>query len=298
MSDKVICTKSKITAIANKIRSKLSSQDTYTLDEMPSAIESISGGGSATIESLSITSNGTYTASGGVDGYSPITVNVPATLPDEQLEVEFDFKDNYQNNRYVYYEKISGLTVPTSRYRSVTYDESGNLIFNNTNGYLNMPYYFDFNKCFKIEIDVVGREYDSTLGKDLAKFINDTNHAFLRWDAANNYWDMEDWSGHQQQIEQPFTYFNGKTIMLLFGCVLNNGQYVRTRTAEGVTTNYTNLFTIYVKSGDTITELLTYNQSVSGDSNSNIGCMFLGNNTALKNYPISGTRIYRLNNIT
>lgn len=35
------------------------------------------GGGQAVINSLSITENGTYTASGGVDGYSPVTVNVP-----------------------------------------------------------------------------------------------------------------------------------------------------------------------------------------------------------------------------
>lgn len=35
-----------------------------------------SGGGSATIQALSVTANGTYTASGGVDGYSPVTVNV------------------------------------------------------------------------------------------------------------------------------------------------------------------------------------------------------------------------------
>ena len=35
------------------------------------------GGGSAVIEGLTITSNGTYTAGEGVDGYSPIEVDVP-----------------------------------------------------------------------------------------------------------------------------------------------------------------------------------------------------------------------------
>ena len=34
------------------------------------------GGGTPNIQSLSVTQNGTYTASGGVDGYSPVTVNV------------------------------------------------------------------------------------------------------------------------------------------------------------------------------------------------------------------------------
>lgn len=33
-------------------------------------------GGGGNIQSLSVTQNGTYTASGGVDGYSPVTVNV------------------------------------------------------------------------------------------------------------------------------------------------------------------------------------------------------------------------------
>ena len=37
------------------------------------------GGGEPTIESLSVTENGTYTAPSGVDGYSPITVNVPGS---------------------------------------------------------------------------------------------------------------------------------------------------------------------------------------------------------------------------
>lgn len=34
------------------------------------------GGSSANIQALTVTANGTYTASGGVDGYSPVTVNV------------------------------------------------------------------------------------------------------------------------------------------------------------------------------------------------------------------------------
>lgn len=40
------------------------------------------GGDAPVIESLSVTTNGTYTAPSGVDGYSPVTVNVPSqTLP-------------------------------------------------------------------------------------------------------------------------------------------------------------------------------------------------------------------------
>ena len=41
-------------------------------------------GSEAIIQSLSITENGVYTASSGVDGYSPITVNVPQKEPNIQ----------------------------------------------------------------------------------------------------------------------------------------------------------------------------------------------------------------------
>lgn len=64
-------------AIGNAIREKNGETTTYKPAEMAAAITAISGGGEATIEALSITSNGTYNAPDGVDGYNPITVNVP-----------------------------------------------------------------------------------------------------------------------------------------------------------------------------------------------------------------------------
>lgn len=42
--------------------------------------ETNSGGGTAVIDPLSVTANGVYTASGGVDGYSPVTVDVPTGI--------------------------------------------------------------------------------------------------------------------------------------------------------------------------------------------------------------------------
>lgn len=59
--------------IADAIRAKTSKTATMTPLEMPDEIESISGG--VTVEALSVTENGTYTAPTG-KAYSPVTVNV------------------------------------------------------------------------------------------------------------------------------------------------------------------------------------------------------------------------------
>lgn len=46
----------------------------------------IGGGGSAVIQELSVTANGDYTAPEGVDGYSPVHVNV-----DQNLDIVADY---------------------------------------------------------------------------------------------------------------------------------------------------------------------------------------------------------------
>ena len=72
---KVLVNETSLSGIANSIRAKNGTTDTYKPSEMPAAIDAIQTGG--TVEALDITANGTYTAPEGVDGYSPITVNVP-----------------------------------------------------------------------------------------------------------------------------------------------------------------------------------------------------------------------------
>ena len=66
-----------LSAIAAAIRSKNGESTIYKPGEMAQAILDIPTGSSAVIESKNITANGTYTAPTGVDGYNPVTVNVP-----------------------------------------------------------------------------------------------------------------------------------------------------------------------------------------------------------------------------
>lgn len=70
---------SHIQNIADSIRGKNGSSDTYKVSEMANAIDNIPTGRTPVIESKSITANGTYTAPAGVDGFSPVVVNVPSS---------------------------------------------------------------------------------------------------------------------------------------------------------------------------------------------------------------------------
>ena len=61
-------------ATVNNNTKVLETEGTWLEDDI--TLVDVTGGGSAVIESLSVTQNGTYTAPSGVDGYSPVTVNV------------------------------------------------------------------------------------------------------------------------------------------------------------------------------------------------------------------------------
>lgn len=63
------------TNIANSIRLKTETTDKITPENMPAMIEGITTGGN--VAELTITSNGTYRAPEGIDGYTPVIVNVP-----------------------------------------------------------------------------------------------------------------------------------------------------------------------------------------------------------------------------
>lgn len=72
---RALITEDYLTDIADAIRAKNGSSDTYTPPQMAAAIAAIPTGGSVTVEPLSVTANGTYIAPMG-KAYSPVTVNV------------------------------------------------------------------------------------------------------------------------------------------------------------------------------------------------------------------------------
>ena len=112
---KVLVNESSLTGIADAIRGKNGSTTTYKPSEMAAAITAISGGSEPVIEALSVTSNGTYTAPDGVDGYSPVTVNVPQSggPPESAFVISGDCQYRFANGGWDWFIKQYGDRIST-----------------------------------------------------------------------------------------------------------------------------------------------------------------------------------------
>ena len=107
-------------------------------------IVAVEGGGSApaVIEALEIVENGTYTAPEGVDGYSPITVNVPTGgdggIPEEAFVITGDCTQRFSYDGWNWFIEEFG-----NRTTSVDIT-SGNSMFFNSYGLKEVPFAINF----------------------------------------------------------------------------------------------------------------------------------------------------------
>ena len=111
----------KLTAIGNAIRKKTGGTDLLTLDQMPTEISNIQGGG--TVEALTITSNGTYNPPTGIDGYAPVVVNVPQDggPPAEAFNITGDCADMFSNNKWNWFLEKYGNQITMNNITSANY---------------------------------------------------------------------------------------------------------------------------------------------------------------------------------
>ena len=97
---------STITTVDNQTRT-LTTSGKYLEDNI--TLTDVSGGGSANIVALNVTNNGSYSASGDVDGYSPVTVNISGggdfTLATVEIINNSPSNDAYFDLPYVYYDE-------------------------------------------------------------------------------------------------------------------------------------------------------------------------------------------------
>lgn len=141
----------KLTAIGNAIREKTGGTDLLTLDQMPTEISNIQGGG--TVEELTITSNGTYTPPTGIDGYAPVVVNVPQDggLPAEALVLTGDCSYMFNNDKFKWFIEKYGNQLTfnnidniSAMFQNGSYNVIPIDIINvNYSGDLQMTYIFD-----------------------------------------------------------------------------------------------------------------------------------------------------------
>lgn len=141
-NSKVIATKGYLIGAADAIRRKLESQNTITLPNFESAIDSIETGGN--YGTLNVTQNGTFTPTSPYDAYDEVVVNVP--IPSVRVVSEYDFtteslEDKIRPNIYA---QTNGGDVPTT---------NGILIDHNFDGvYPN--YSFQQLKDYIIEVSI------------------------------------------------------------------------------------------------------------------------------------------------
>lgn len=142
-------------AIADAIRTKNGSADTYTTAEMVDAIAAIeTGGGGVQVEELTITANGTYTAPEGV-GYSPVVVNVPqdGAPPASAFSITGNCQYKFAGSGWNWFIDMYGNQVTTSKISNCAnmFYENGTLV--------NIP--FDININNKVDCNNMFRSSHS-----------------------------------------------------------------------------------------------------------------------------------------
>ena len=115
----------KLTAIGNAIRAKNGETALYTLDEMATAISNLpSVSIEPVIAPLNVTENGEYVAPSTIDGYSPVTVNVPtggAELPSEAFSISGSCNYRFANGGWDWFIENYGDQITTSNIIDASY---------------------------------------------------------------------------------------------------------------------------------------------------------------------------------
>lgn len=186
---KALITEQYLTDIADSIRAQLGVATEYKPSEMSAAIDSISGGGGGiTVEPLSVTTNGTYTASTG-KAYSPVSVSVSGG----GAIADWDFMSSLTDS-------IAGLTASLSN--AASQDASG-ISITGTTGALGLPEIIRAS-ARSYEIDIGAMTLD-TLSRHHRFFMNSYNNGLIY--RSNGYWGFYNGSWATDSTINSYDYF-------------------------------------------------------------------------------------------
>lgn len=216
-----------------------------------------------TVTALSVTENGTYPAPEG-SAYSPVRVNVPAALPDEYLESEFDTE--HSNTTIGFLDSVKRVKLPVLRYSNF-----GNGYLTANGGYLtmNLANCGDVKKVI-YEMGAFDRNLEPQqqyLG--LFCFAYDTQGLVLYYDNNNDRWLIRDGGGSTEYItgtDLPKYALENATIEVIYGAKYINGELYRgIKTGGVVTEEYSQNVTMYIHAANNQEYVIEYTAELSGD---------------------------------
>lgn len=110
---KVFIEETTLSAIGDAIRTKTETTELINPTDMAEKIEGITTGGNTA--ELTITSNGTYRAPEGIDGYTPVIVNVPqdSSPPPEAFAITGDCNYRFANGGWDWFLNMYGNQITT-----------------------------------------------------------------------------------------------------------------------------------------------------------------------------------------
>ena len=180
------------TNIADAIRLKTETTDKITPENMPSMIEGITTGGN--VMELSITSNGTYRAPEGIDGYTPVIVNVPqdGSPPAEALIIAGDCNNRFANGGWDWFVRQYASQMTTNNIINAEF------MFNGCKA----TFTADINLADTTSSIEMGSMFASSnmttypniygIAGNLGNFFSGADCEYI-----NNFWENIDWSWYE-----------------------------------------------------------------------------------------------------
>lgn len=127
MADKILCDKTDLVNIANAVRSKNGTSNTYYVSELGTAVQNIQTAPSLQAKEVNITANGTtnVAADAGYDGLSGVTVNT--SVAPETVKIVLRRSDTYHNCE-IYFSDGSGTIQHLASSDSISIDALKNSV--------------------------------------------------------------------------------------------------------------------------------------------------------------------------
>ena len=251
----------------------------------------------AVINPLSITENGTYTAPSGVDGYSPVTVNVatpapaleeititengeytptspnvgfskatvnvPPSLPNEYLESEWDLL--HCNSSVGFYNSVKNVYL-TGGFRGF---ENGYLSENND--YVNLAYsnYGDV-KRFVVEMGAFDRTQEpSQQYFGLFSLVSGEQTCVLYYDNNNDRWLISESPSdvYISGADLPKYALENATVEIVYGAKYIDGTLYRGKKLNNVISeDYSQYITMYIHAENNQEYIIDYNKDTTAHS--------------------------------